>query len=143
MLHRLCFPGREFNDYYLCEKNLTWTPLQATCEPRGCGNPGEIMNGYETSDTTLGNKVTFHCDEGYKLVGSDYQICTYTGWSGVVPTYKRTLKSKASYHPYWPLLHFPGPTWGMLSAWQSVQSGLEQVPSGYLIGICKLVPFWS
>ncbi|XP_041052231.1 apolipoprotein R-like isoform X3 [Carcharodon carcharias] len=58
---------------------------------RGCGNPGEIMNGYETSDTTLGNKVTFHCDEGYKLVGSDYQICTYTGWSGVVPTYKKAF----------------------------------------------------
>ncbi|XP_043572634.1 C4b-binding protein beta chain-like isoform X2 [Chiloscyllium plagiosum] len=54
---------------------------------RDCGNPGEILNGYYMADaTTLGSKTTFYCDQGYRLVGSDYRLCTADGWDGQVPT---------------------------------------------------------
>ncbi|GCC16351.1 hypothetical protein chiPu_0022566, partial [Chiloscyllium punctatum] len=52
-----------------------------------CGNPGEILNGhYTTPNETVGNKVFFYCDFGYKIVGRDYRQCTAEGWDGDVPS---------------------------------------------------------
>ncbi|XP_067913345.1 sushi, von Willebrand factor type A, EGF and pentraxin domain-containing protein 1-like isoform X3 [Heterodontus francisci] len=73
----------------ICGYDSTWTPLQATCEPRNCGNPGEILDGYfEAPDNSLGSKVIFYCDKGYRLVGRDHRVCTADGWDGQVPTCK-------------------------------------------------------
>ncbi|XP_048409358.2 sushi, von Willebrand factor type A, EGF and pentraxin domain-containing protein 1-like [Stegostoma tigrinum] len=64
-----------------------WDGEVPSCESINCGNPGEILNGYYTaSNDTLGNKVTFYCNVGYKMVGRDYQQCTVEGWLGDVPT---------------------------------------------------------
>ncbi|XP_038676827.1 complement decay-accelerating factor-like isoform X2 [Scyliorhinus canicula] len=86
-----CYPGYVFQDgrstITYCMENSTWTSLQATCEPRNCGNPGEIENGYsQASGTTFGNKAIYHCNEGYRQVGQSYQICTASGWAGQAPT---------------------------------------------------------
>ncbi|XP_078276395.1 zona pellucida sperm-binding protein 3 receptor-like isoform X2 [Rhinoraja longicauda] len=70
-----------------CKEDSTWTTLQLKCELRNCGNPGEIMNGYsQAPNTTLGSKVTFHCETGYQVVGRSYQLCTADGWDGQIPT---------------------------------------------------------
>ncbi|XP_067913341.1 zona pellucida sperm-binding protein 3 receptor-like isoform X2 [Heterodontus francisci] len=70
-----------------CREDSMWTPLQAICEPRNCGNPGEILNGYyEAPNTTFGSKVTFHCKTGYQMVGRSYRFCKADGWDGQVPT---------------------------------------------------------
>ncbi|XP_038676829.1 complement decay-accelerating factor transmembrane isoform-like isoform X4 [Scyliorhinus canicula] len=51
-----CYPGYVFQDgrstITYCMENSTWTSLQATCEPRNCGNPGEIENGYSQASGT-------------------------------------------------------------------------------------------
>ncbi|XP_072336377.1 complement decay-accelerating factor transmembrane isoform-like isoform X2 [Scyliorhinus torazame] len=86
-----CYPGYVFQDggstITTCMEDSTWTSLQAICEPRNCGHPGEIENGYyQASGTTLGNKAIYHCNEGYRQVGQSYRICTASGWTGQVPT---------------------------------------------------------
>ncbi|XP_072419726.1 membrane cofactor protein-like isoform X2 [Chiloscyllium punctatum] len=79
--------GSESKRYSSCQADSTWTPLQGRCEPTNCGNPGEILNGYYVAnDSILGSKAMFHCDEGYRIVGTDYRLCTADGWSGQVPT---------------------------------------------------------
>ncbi|XP_067863604.1 C4b-binding protein alpha chain-like isoform X3 [Heptranchias perlo] len=86
-----CDPGYMFQEGsskpVTCKTDSTWTPLQAICEPRNCGNPGEILNGYyEATSTTFGSKATFYCDTGYHMVGTKYRKCEADGWSGQVPT---------------------------------------------------------
>ncbi|XP_072336360.1 zona pellucida sperm-binding protein 3 receptor-like isoform X2 [Scyliorhinus torazame] len=86
-----CLPGYTFQEggskRIVCRNDSTWSPLQAVCEPRNCGNPGEILNGYYTApNTTFGSIVTFSCDKGYIIVGKPYRICTADGWDGQVPT---------------------------------------------------------
>ncbi|XP_067863594.1 C4b-binding protein-like [Heptranchias perlo] len=89
-----CYLGYVFKERTLkgsrsvtCREDSTWTPLQAICEPRNCGNPGEILNGYyEASNSTFGSKVTFHCNTGYQMVGRNYQLCKADGWDGQIPT---------------------------------------------------------
>ncbi|GCC21152.1 hypothetical protein chiPu_0019619, partial [Chiloscyllium punctatum] len=79
--------GSESKRYSSCQADSTWTPLQGRCEPTNCGNPGEILNGYYVAnDSILGSKAMFYCDEGYRIVGTDYRLCTADGWSGQVPT---------------------------------------------------------
>ncbi|XP_078402691.1 membrane cofactor protein-like [Cetorhinus maximus] len=86
-----CYPGYTFagvgRRFVTCKSGDVWEQLLMTCEPRNCGNPGEIINGYyETNDATLGSKVIFYCDPGYQMVGRNYRICTAEGWDGQVPT---------------------------------------------------------
>ncbi|XP_078098084.1 sushi, von Willebrand factor type A, EGF and pentraxin domain-containing protein 1-like [Mustelus asterias] len=86
-----CYPGYMFQEggsrYIICRTNAMWSPLRAVCEPRNCGNPGEILNGYYIApDTTFGSQVTFYCDEGYNMVGKATRTCTAHGWDGQVPT---------------------------------------------------------
>ncbi|XP_048467785.1 zona pellucida sperm-binding protein 3 receptor-like [Rhincodon typus] len=86
-----CFQGYVFQEggsrHITCRENSTWSPLQAVCEPINCGNPGEILNGYyNASDTTLGSRAYFYCNNWFNLVGRNYRICTANGWSGQVPT---------------------------------------------------------
>ncbi|XP_072336372.1 zona pellucida sperm-binding protein 3 receptor-like isoform X1 [Scyliorhinus torazame] len=70
-----------------CTKDSTWTPLHAICEPRNCGIPGKIPNGYyEAPNTTFGSEVIFYCNKGYQMVGRNFRMCTADGWDGQVPT---------------------------------------------------------
>ncbi|XP_072135079.1 C4b-binding protein-like isoform X2 [Mobula birostris] len=86
-----CHPGYGFQDssipWVVCQGNLTWSPLQATCNPRSCGSPGEILNGhYNATGNTFGSTVHFYCNKGFTLVGRDTRQCDVDGWSGQVPT---------------------------------------------------------
>ena len=46
------------------------------------------LNGYkEGTNHRYGDKVTFHCNQGFKLIGSPSMTCSETGnWIGRVPT---------------------------------------------------------
>ncbi|XP_043572171.1 C4b-binding protein alpha chain-like [Chiloscyllium plagiosum] len=87
-----CNPGYLFQEggskLITCRKDGTWSPLRAVCEPLNCGNPGEILNGYYNASegTTFGREVVFYCDEGFRIVGTNFRICKADGWSGQVPT---------------------------------------------------------
>ncbi|XP_051890841.1 complement decay-accelerating factor, GPI-anchored-like [Pristis pectinata] len=70
-----------------CEEDLTWTPLDATCERVDCSNPEGIENGfYEAPSTTFGSVAIYHCNEGYKMSGGGMRLCSSDGWTGQVPT---------------------------------------------------------
>ena len=52
-----------------------------------CGDPGTPTNGERAlSNTTYNSVVTYTCDVGYTLQGSDSRTCQSNGqWSGSVP----------------------------------------------------------
>ena len=55
-----------------------------------CGNPGTPTNGQRSlSSTTYNSVVTYTCDVGYTLQGSNSRTCQSSGqWSGIVPQCK-------------------------------------------------------
>ena len=56
-----------------------------------CGDPGTPTNGQRTlSSTTYNSVVTYTCDVGYTLQGSNSRTCQSDGqWSGSVPPCNR------------------------------------------------------
>ena len=52
-----------------------------------CGDPGNAKNGQRTlSSTTNNSVVTYTCDVGYTLQGSNSRTCQSNGqWNGSVP----------------------------------------------------------
>ena len=60
-----------------------------------CGDPGTPTNGQRSlSSTTYNSVVTYTCDVGYTLQGSNSRTCQSDGqWSGSVPQCNRTLYS--------------------------------------------------
>ena len=52
-----------------------------------CGDPGTLTNGQRSlSSTTYNSVVTYTCDVGYTLQGSNSRTCQSDGqWSGSVP----------------------------------------------------------
>ena len=59
-----------------------------------CGDPGTPTNGQRTlSSTTYNSVVTYTCDVGYTLQGSNSRTCQTNGqWSGSVPRCNRELR---------------------------------------------------
>ena len=53
-----------------------------------CGDPGTPRNGQRSlSSTTYNSVVTYTCDVGYSLQGTNSRKCLYTGWwKGSVPS---------------------------------------------------------
>ncbi|XP_069488706.1 C4b-binding protein-like [Ambystoma mexicanum] len=71
-----------------CLANSQWSVISEFCEPRECGNPGELHHGWvQVNGTIVGSTAIFGCDEGYRLVGSrPLRRCLDTGaWSNAVP----------------------------------------------------------
>ena len=60
-----------------------------------CGDPGTPSNGQRShSSTTYNSVVTYTCDVGYTLQGSNSRTCQFSGlWNGSVPQCLRTLTS--------------------------------------------------
>ena len=52
-----------------------------------CGDPGTPTSGQRNlSSTTYNSVVTYTCDVGYTLQGSNSRKCLYTGqWKGSLP----------------------------------------------------------
>lgn len=53
------------------------------CEPRSCGQPQDPSNGWHAGECyTFGCRISYHCSEGYELVGKSDRFCQATGdWS--------------------------------------------------------------
>ena len=66
-----------------------------------CGDPGTPKNGYRKSnETTVGSKIEFACDTGYKLVGLDAIVCQqYGNWTGPIPECQCKCLTYASFSP--------------------------------------------
>ncbi|GFY50647.1 protein lev-9 [Trichonephila inaurata madagascariensis] len=77
-----------------------WTKPELSCVPRSCGDPGFVDNAQRVGSVfTFPNKVTYECDEGYKLKGYESRYCHASGrWSGMLPTCERVYCDPPS-HP--------------------------------------------
>ncbi|NXS01842.1 CR1L protein, partial [Oxylabes madagascariensis] len=77
-----------------CGDNLQWSPTDAFCTERKCRYPGDLENGYfDPTDLSFGSKLTFSCNEGYRLRGSGEITCNIkdggVDWSGPLPYCER------------------------------------------------------
>nr|BEG22995.1 homolog of EHV2 E3 membrane protein E3 [Macronycteris gammaherpesvirus 1] len=80
-----------------CLNNGSWS-LIPKCRPKQCSNLGDITNGeivMNESSRLYGGKVTFRCNEGYRLIGETAIYCDVTGtsvgWSNEPPTCEKVL----------------------------------------------------
>ncbi|XP_010961540.2 C4b-binding protein beta chain isoform X1 [Camelus bactrianus] len=69
-----------------CLENHTWVPPFPICKSRNCNSPENITHGYfEGVDFTSGSTITYYCEEGYCLVGTQSQQCIDGDWSSALP----------------------------------------------------------
>ncbi|XP_050406402.1 protein lev-9 isoform X1 [Patella vulgata] len=73
----------------MCTGEGQWVGPRMTCKARNCGAPGEINNGWRDPGYkfTFPSRVTYHCNEGFELLGRAFRECQSNGeWSGILPT---------------------------------------------------------
>ena len=79
--------------YAVCRLGGKWDNINIGCLPVQCSTPESIVYGGYTLDnhtTDYESHVTYRCDYGYELVGSENLYCTEIGqWSGMSPTCSR------------------------------------------------------
>ncbi|XP_071532550.1 LOW QUALITY PROTEIN: sushi, von Willebrand factor type A, EGF and pentraxin domain-containing protein 1-like [Panulirus ornatus] len=68
---------------FLYNNTMQWFGPEIQCEPKTCGDPGEILNGFkEGSCFTFSCRVTYQCRPGFELVGRSNYYCQHDGaWS--------------------------------------------------------------
>lgn len=58
----------------------SWYGPDIQCEPRSCGQPPDPSHGWHAGECySYGCRVTYHCSEGYELVGKSERFCQATG----------------------------------------------------------------
>ncbi|XP_035682609.1 polycystic kidney disease protein 1-like 2 [Branchiostoma floridae] len=88
-----CDPGYEISgdEERTCQSDQTWSGTQPTCSRKACPVLSVPNNGSRTEGHLYGDKVTFSCDEGYELIGSENRTCQANqSWSGTQPNCSRT-----------------------------------------------------
>ncbi|XP_031335519.1 sushi, von Willebrand factor type A, EGF and pentraxin domain-containing protein 1-like isoform X3 [Photinus pyralis] len=61
----------------------SWYGPDISCEPRSCGPPSDISHGWHAGECyTFACRITYHCGEGFELVGRNERFCQADGtWS--------------------------------------------------------------
>ncbi|KAK3090083.1 hypothetical protein FSP39_009008 [Pinctada imbricata] len=86
-----CNDGYVSDDFYdeiVCTVDGSWDQEPPSCRPVNCGDPGLLINGIARAEqTTFGSYVTYQCDPGYSLSGSNTRAClSNSSWGGVTPS---------------------------------------------------------
>ncbi|NXA81746.1 CR1L protein, partial [Thryothorus ludovicianus] len=79
---------------WTCGDDLQWSPRGVFCTEKKCVYPGDLENGYfDPTNLTFGSKLTFSCNEGYRLRGNKEISCNIKNegvdWSGTLPYCER------------------------------------------------------
>ncbi|XP_019634973.1 PREDICTED: E-selectin-like [Branchiostoma belcheri] len=75
-----------------CQANQSWSGVQTNCSRKACPELPFPNNGNRTEGHLYGDTVTFSCDEGYELIGSENRTCQADqSWSGVQTNCSRKL----------------------------------------------------
>ncbi|XP_055372262.1 uncharacterized protein LOC129606153 isoform X4 [Condylostylus longicornis] len=80
-----CHNGYETNGFprakcLAIDGTASWYGPDIQCEPRSCGQPPEPANGWHATECyTFGCRITYHCGEGYELVGKQDRYCQADG----------------------------------------------------------------
>ncbi|XP_045513614.1 uncharacterized protein LOC123707539 isoform X2 [Pieris brassicae] len=62
------------------DSQASWYGPDITCEPRSCGEPGEVPHGWVTADChTFGCRAVVQCGQGFELVGKAERYCQADG----------------------------------------------------------------
>ncbi|CAH1262671.1 CSMD3 [Branchiostoma lanceolatum] len=73
-----------------CQADKTWTGLQPACTRQECPALLSPANGNVTGNNFYGDVVSFTCDPGYELSGSDTRTCQANQqWDGTQPSCDR------------------------------------------------------
>ncbi|KAL9972183.1 hypothetical protein ACROYT_G018440 [Oculina patagonica] len=77
----------EGEDSQVCQADGLWSGSKPVCLERSCGNPGVPDNGAKNSSQyQYGYSISFTCDVGYTLQGSQVRTCQTNGqWTGTQP----------------------------------------------------------
>jgi len=72
----------------VCQGDGLWSGSKPVCLERSCGNPGVPDNGEKNSSSyKYDNVVSFSCNVGYNMQGSQVRTCQTNGeWTGTQPT---------------------------------------------------------
>ncbi|XP_006094937.1 C4b-binding protein beta chain isoform X1 [Myotis lucifugus] len=69
-----------------CREDHTWVPPFPTCKSRDCDPPENPAHGYyEGKNFNSGSIITYHCEDRYRLVGTQEQQCIDGEWNGAPP----------------------------------------------------------
>nr|XP_003703173.1 PREDICTED: uncharacterized protein LOC100877094 [Megachile rotundata] len=64
----------------LMEGVASWFGPDITCEPKSCGPPADIANGWHAGECyTYDCRVSYHCANGFELVGKAEKLCLADG----------------------------------------------------------------
>ncbi|XP_078683131.1 uncharacterized protein LOC144917204 isoform X5 [Branchiostoma floridae x Branchiostoma belcheri] len=73
-----------------CQADQSWSDVQPNCNRKACPELPILNNGNRTEGHLYGDTVTFSCNEGYELIGSENRTCQANQtWSGVQPNCNR------------------------------------------------------
>ncbi|KAK2521486.1 Svep1 [Columba livia] len=85
-----CDPGFQIvgNSVQHCLNLGQWTRPFPRCERISCGVPPPLENGfYSAEDFFAGSTVTYHCNNGYYLLGDSRMLCLDNGsWNSISPS---------------------------------------------------------
>ncbi|XP_072947913.1 sushi, von Willebrand factor type A, EGF and pentraxin domain-containing protein 1 [Epargyreus clarus] len=60
--------------------HASWYGPDISCEPRSCGEPGDVPHGWVTADChTFGCRAVVQCGQGFELVGKAERYCQADG----------------------------------------------------------------
>ncbi|XP_014673340.1 PREDICTED: sushi, von Willebrand factor type A, EGF and pentraxin domain-containing protein 1-like [Priapulus caudatus] len=81
------FPGEVPSFVVLCEGDKLWTPNPPPCERVRCPPPPYPRNGLRLGDSfRYTDNVTFTCNNGWYLIGSEVTTCSYNkNWTNPFP----------------------------------------------------------
>ncbi|XP_063369637.1 uncharacterized protein LOC134657962 [Cydia amplana] len=62
------------------DNQASWYGPDISCEPRSCGEPGDVPHGWVTADChTFGCRAVVQCGQGFELVGKAERYCQADG----------------------------------------------------------------
>lgn len=89
IVHFRCNDSYELsgNERRECRQDGRWSGFTPRCVIGGCGDPGTPENGRrDLTGTSVASTVSYQCQEGYRLRGSQFRVCQTSGiWSGRLP----------------------------------------------------------
>ncbi|XP_078682391.1 P-selectin-like [Branchiostoma floridae x Branchiostoma belcheri] len=69
-----------------CQSDQSWSGVQPNCSRKACPELPLPNNGNRTEGYLYGDTVTFSCDDGYEVIGSENRTCQADqSWSGEKP----------------------------------------------------------
>ncbi|XP_050719319.1 uncharacterized protein LOC127000000 isoform X1 [Eriocheir sinensis] len=80
-----CYEGYTTRGFFeakclLYNNTMQWFGPEIECEPKTCGDPGDILNGVKEGNCfTFSCRVTYNCRPGFELVGANNYYCQHDG----------------------------------------------------------------